>query len=70
LGLTSYSSIKTLEATQHRKQNPETNGETVVNSQDHPKRFTHLYREKKEEGESRIKKDKKRSQKRREQSSQ
>ena len=54
--------------TQHRRQNFKINGETILNSQEHAKRLTHLQRERK--GEKRGKKDKNRSLKRGEQSNQ
>ena len=47
-GPSPYCSTKISQATQHRKQNPKTNGETTVSSQEHPKRHTLAKRREKE----------------------
>ena len=46
----SYRSLKTSPPIQHRRQDPQVNGETTLHSQEHPERFTELSREEKGEG--------------------
>ena len=44
-----YSSFKTFLSTQHRRQKPQVNGKTTLYSQEHLKRFTEFYKEKRRE---------------------
>ena len=41
----SFSGLRISPSTQHRRQNPLLNGETTLYCQEHPEKFTELYRE-------------------------